>query len=87
MAEFVTSGRIVDIVLLVTLVEAVALLWLRRIAAPAIAAMLAPGLCLMLALRAALTGAGWGWIAALLVLAGLTHLADLRQRLGQEVWK
>ena len=64
MAEFVASGRIVDVVLAVTLLEALALLWPRRAASPALACMLAPGLCLMLA------------------LAGLTHLADLRQRLG-----
>ena len=82
MAEFVASGYIVDVVLAVTLLEALALLWLSRIAPPALACMLAPGLCLMRALRAALAGAGWQWIAALLALAGLTHLADLRQRLG-----
>ena len=82
MAEFVASGRIVDVVLAVMLIEAAALLWLRRLPAPALLAMLAPGLCLTLALRAALTGAGWHWVALCLVLAGLTHLADLRQRLG-----
>ena len=64
MAEFVASGRIVEVVLAVTLLEALALLWPRRAASPALA------------------GAGWQWIAALLALAGLTHLADLRQRLG-----
>ena len=83
MAEFVASGHIVDIVLAVTLLEAVALtLWLRRIAPAALARMLAPGVCLMLALRAALTGAAWPWIAVLLLLAGLSHLADVRQRLN-----
>ena len=83
MAELVASGRVVDIVLAVTLLEAMALtLWGRRIAPAMLAIMLAPGVALMLALRAALTGAGWQWIALCLACAGLAHLADLRQRLG-----
>ena len=83
MAELVASGRVVDIVLAVTLLEAMALtLWRRRIAPAALAVMLAPGVALMLALRAALTGAGWQWIALCLAAAGLAHLADLRRRLS-----
>ena len=82
MAELVASGRVVDIVLAVTLLEAMALTLWRRIAPAALAVMLAPGVALMLALRAALTGAGWQWIALCLAAAGLAHLADLRRRLS-----
>jgi apolipoprotein N-acyltransferase len=38
------------------------------------------GAALLLALRAAITGAAWPWIAAWLAAAGLAHLADLRTR-------
>jgi hypothetical protein len=38
------------------------------------------GLCLMFALRAGLTGAGWGWVAAGLLLSGVAHAVDLRRR-------
>lgn len=43
---------------------------------------LAPGACMTLALKAALIGAGWPWIAAALALAFPIHLADLRRRRG-----
>ena len=36
--------------------------------------------CLMLALRGALVGASWGWIAAAMAGAGAAHLADLALR-------
>jgi hypothetical protein len=36
----------------------------------------------MLALRGALTGAGWPVIAGCLALAGLAHLAEMALRLG-----
>lgn len=38
------------------------------------------GLCLVLALRAALTGASWSWLAVWLGAALLAHVADLAQR-------
>lgn len=38
---------------------------------------LLPGAMMMLALRAALIGAGWRWIALSLALAFPAHLADL----------
>lgn len=42
---------------------------------------LLPGALMLLALRAALTGAGWPWVAAALALSFPAHLADLaRQR-------
>jgi hypothetical protein len=41
---------------------------------------LGAGLALMFALRAGLSAAGWGWVAAGLMLAGLAHAADVRRR-------
>lgn len=38
---------------------------------------LTAGLCLMLALRAALAGSGWPWMALWLACAGLAHAVDL----------
>ena len=35
---------------------------------------------LMLALKAALTGAGWGWLVAALLASLVFHVADLRHR-------
>ena len=40
---------------------------------------LLPGACLLLALRAALTGTPWPWIAALLLASLLAH--------WQEIWR
>jgi hypothetical protein len=41
---------------------------------------LGPGALLALALRAALTGAGWMWIAGLLAASLPIHVADMRRR-------
>ena len=85
MSALFASGRIVDWVLALTAVEFAALvLWRRRtgrgIAAADLAFSLLAGVCLMLAVRAALVGAWWGWVALCLLAAGIAHLADLRRR-------
>jgi hypothetical protein len=41
---------------------------------------IAAGLCLMLALRAALAQADWGWIVLPLAASGMAHAIDLRRR-------
>lgn len=41
---------------------------------------LGPAVFMMLALRAALDGAAWYWIALLLALSFPIHVADLRRR-------
>jgi hypothetical protein len=46
----------------------------------AVILMLLPGVCLMLAIRAALSGAAWPWVPAALAAALVAHLADLRER-------
>ncbi len=85
MLSLFASGRIVDIVLAITAAEAVLLvLYHRRTGrgpAPAdLLGNLLSGVCLMLALRAALVGAWWGWTASCLVAAFGAHLNDLRRR-------
>jgi fatty acid desaturase len=85
MLSLFASGRIVDIVLAVTAAEAIALLAYRRrtgrgLPPPDLVGVLVPGVCLMLALRAALVDAWWGWIALWLVAAFVSHVNDLRRR-------
>jgi hypothetical protein len=79
------TGRIVDLILLLMVVEGAGLLLLRRrlgrgMPASEILAFLAAGATLMLGLRAALVGAGWGWIALALAVGGAAHLAFLLLR-------
>jgi hypothetical protein len=60
------SGRIVDGILLLVACEALALAWIGRRRGPplpSLLANLASGAALMLALRAALVGAGWVAVA------------------------
>jgi hypothetical protein len=85
MLMWLTDGRIVDLVLAVTLVEALVLGSYhhrtgRGLAPAVVLALLLPGVCLMLALRAALIDAWPGWIAFWLAAAFAAHLLDLRQR-------
>jgi hypothetical protein len=47
---------------------------------PAIGMMLLPGVFLLLAVRAALTGTPWPWVPAALTAALVAHLLDLRSR-------
>ena len=91
MESLFASGRIIDLVLLGVVAEAVLLLVLCRGLsrfAP-FAATLAAGAALMLALRAALTGAPWAVVAGWM-LAGLgAHVADLalrRRTLRGDAW-
>ena len=84
-AGLFSSGHVVDLILLVMAGE-----WLlilarapseRRAAAGATSLLaLAPGACLSLALRAALTGAAWPWVAVWLAAALPLHLADMAGR-------
>ena len=71
-------GHAADVVLAVMLAELAALTvsgWPLRQAL----LRLLPGALMILALRAALTGAGWQWVALALALAFPAHLADLAQ--------
>lgn len=86
MEALFASGRIVDLILALVALEAAALwAWGRWRASglpgfPDLLPNLLAGACLLVALRGALAGAPWPWIAAPLALSLLAHLADLRRR-------
>jgi hypothetical protein len=80
-----TSGHVVDFILVFMAAEFGFLLWRRR-SRPwqktvlDLIVALAPGACLLLALRVALTGASWIWVAVFLALSLPAHMADLARR-------
>jgi hypothetical protein len=83
--EFVTSGHLVDLAMVLTLLELIGLIIYRRrtgrgIDGSKLVITLASGLFLMLGLRAALSGADWPWIALALLASWATHLLDLKSR-------
>ena len=85
MADLFATGRIIDLILgLVVLEAAVLALWRRRtgtgIPTGALLINLASGFFLLCAVRAALADAWWGWIALCLAGSLLAHMADLRSR-------
>jgi uncharacterized membrane protein YGL010W len=85
MAELFRSGHVVDLVLAFVVLEAAMVLFHYRrsgrgLAPAALLSLLVPGVCLLMALRNALTGGDWVWLAAWLLAALLAHLADLKQR-------
>jgi len=85
MAAWIESGRLIDLILLFVALEALALaIWRRRATRPPftgqLMANLAAGAMLLLAVRAALTGAGWIWIAVWLSLGLAAHITDLAMR-------
>ncbi len=79
MVAALTSPHLIDLILLFTAVEAL-VLGHNSHHRVAIGLMLLPGICLLLALRAALAGVAWPWTPAALTLALIAHLLDLRQR-------
>ncbi len=78
-AVFFTSGHAVDLVFVFMAVEALILIMMKR-QSMTVALTIMPGALMMLALRAALTGAGWQWVAIWLTVSLPLHLADLRHR-------
>ena len=85
MAALFASGRLIDLALAITALEAVLVVaYFRRtgrgVAPGDFLGNLASGVCLMLALRCGITGAAWPWIAAFLLAALVAHLRDLRRR-------
>lgn len=85
MSDLIASGRIVDIVLGFVVLEIALLTVYRRVSGRGIATLdllfnLLAGVCLLLALRSALVGAAWIWIAVWLSAALLAHVADLARR-------
>ncbi len=85
MAELFASGRLVDFILVVVVLEAAALLLYWARSGRGIAPLdLLPNLCagafLLLALRATLAGSGWMMASLCLAAAGLAHLTDVYRR-------
>jgi NhaP-type Na+/H+ or K+/H+ antiporter len=85
MTVLFASGHVVDIVLAVMLLEAGLLLAYRHRtrhgpSAAELLSVLVPGVFLLLALRAALVGAGALLISACLLAALLAHVADIARR-------
>jgi hypothetical protein len=85
MQAFFESGRIIDVILLIVAIEAVVVVILRHRLAGlfdmrGFFVSLVSGVCLMVALRGALTGAPWTFIAPFLVASLIAHLIDVAQR-------
>lgn len=83
--SLLTSGRIVDLMILFLVLEIILITTLRKTKGVGIAALplivnIGAGGSIMLALRAALTEAGWQWIAAFLLCALVFHAWDLAIR-------
>jgi hypothetical protein len=82
MSDAFAGGHVVDAILLLMGVEFALLAMLGRrpgaaLAPRAIVWNFIAGGCLLLALRAALVGAAWPWIAGWMLAGGLAHGADL----------
>ena len=80
MEAFFASGHAADLILVVLLIEAVWLARARGWRMVQLAGLLGPAALIVLGLRAALTGADWGWIALPLALSLPLHLMDLAAR-------
>ena len=80
MDRLFASPHLVDGLLVVVALEGFVLTFMQRGRRRAIALMLLPGMCLMLAIRAALAGAVWPWVPVALTAAFLAHVADIRER-------
>lgn len=85
MAEWIDGKRLIDLVLVFTLIEFAVLAVLRKRAGKGlriadVGANLLAGLCLMLAVRAAVSGAALAWVALPLLAAGAAHAVDMHRR-------
>jgi len=80
MSALFASGHAVDIALAVMLCETIFLIGRRKaVTVPIILAIL-PGAIILLAVRAALTGASWQWVALALAASLSVHVVDMRRR-------
>ncbi|MGH6623380.1 MAG: hypothetical protein ACREBN_05380 [Burkholderiaceae bacterium] len=85
MNELITSGRVVDFILVVVAIEFIVLALHHRrtgrgVAPGAILPNLLAGTFLLLALRTASGSGHAAWVALFLLLALVSHLADLKRR-------
>jgi len=87
MTEWISSGRVLDFIVLGMALEGAGLILLfrrsgRGVPPGALWPNLLSGMCLLAAMRAGLAGAWWGWVSLPLLGALAFHLADLRR-----VWR
>ncbi len=85
MSGWFGGTALIDLVIAITVVEGLLLAGFHRITGKGVAptdfaANLISGLLLMLAVRAALDGAWWGWTALCLLASGVVHATDLWRR-------
>lgn len=85
MADLFASGRFVDFILIVVVLEAALLIfywryWRRGVAPLDLLPNLCAGAFLLLALRVTLTGGGWMPASGCLAAAGVAHLVDVSRR-------
>ena len=85
MKDLFDSGHVVDLILAAVFLEAVFIAIYRGktgrgVRLREVAASLLSGVFLLLALRCALVGERWPWIATWLLAALITHFADLAGR-------
>jgi hypothetical protein len=85
-AELFSTGLVADIMLAFMALEAIVLVLYKRRSGRGLTPynvfwMLLPGACLVLALRAALVGASWPWLALAVSVSLIAHLGYLRERL------
>lgn len=85
MADLFASGRLIDLILIVVVVEAAILLLVWRYGRRGVApGDLLPNLCagafLLLAFRVTLGGGGWMLACGCLAAAGVAHLIDVIRR-------
>jgi len=82
LATLFATGHVVDFILVLIVIEFVALsAYFRRFVWREFAGNLLSGICLLLALRAALGGAGFPVVGLWLFLGFLFHLSDLAERI------
>ena len=85
LVQFFSSGRAVDLAIAITVMEGVVLAVYHRVTGRGVAPKqyvlnVMSGLCLMLALRLALTGSAWLWVALALGASGVIHALDMASR-------
>ncbi len=80
LARLFASGHAADIVIAVMLAEALWLVMRRGWPLIDTLTLLLPGALILLALRAALTGQDWRWIALPLLLSLPVHVTDAARR-------
>jgi hypothetical protein len=85
MAQWIASGRVLDLIVAGMLLEGAALLAVWRFRGRGVAPgdllpNLFAGICILLAMRAGLAGLWWPFMSTPLLAALVLHVSDLRRR-------